>query len=144
MGSLKSRMSKNQGQKNWNIYIDHVERKVPKYENHKLRERKEKTLTRNWRDHERDRHTQTQCIFFFLPSLQTIFFYIFSQIKYFYRNNPFLKNFAWPAKMKLVSFPPICAGSPFLYRGKLIKTACSNVLVVWNSGWKSVDLGRGP
>ena len=28
-------------------YADHVERKVPKYENHKLRERKEKTLTRN-------------------------------------------------------------------------------------------------
>ena len=26
---------------------DHVERKVPKYENHKLRERKVKTLTRN-------------------------------------------------------------------------------------------------
>jgi hypothetical protein len=29
------------------IYIDHVERKVPKYEYHKLRERKVKTLTRN-------------------------------------------------------------------------------------------------
>ena len=29
------------------IYIYHVERKVPKYENHKLRERKVKTLTRN-------------------------------------------------------------------------------------------------
>ena len=28
-------------------YLDHVERKVPKYENHKLRERKVKTLTRN-------------------------------------------------------------------------------------------------
>ena len=27
--------------------LDHVERKVPKYENHKLRERKVKTLTRN-------------------------------------------------------------------------------------------------
>ena len=26
---------------------DHVERKVPEYENHKLRERKVKTLTRN-------------------------------------------------------------------------------------------------
>ena len=38
---------------------DHVERKVPKYENHKLKERKMKTLTRNWRDHERDRYTQT-------------------------------------------------------------------------------------
>ena len=33
--------------------IDHVERKVPKYENHTLRERKVKTLTRNWRDHRR-------------------------------------------------------------------------------------------
>ena len=30
-----------------NIYIDHEERKVPKYKNHKLRERKVKTLTRN-------------------------------------------------------------------------------------------------
>ena len=29
------------------LIIDHVERKVPKYENHKLRERKVKTLTRN-------------------------------------------------------------------------------------------------
>ena len=29
------------------ICIDHEERKVPKYENHKLRERKVKTLTRN-------------------------------------------------------------------------------------------------
>ena len=28
-------------------YIDHVERKVLKYENHKLRERKVKTHTRN-------------------------------------------------------------------------------------------------
>ena len=28
------------------IYIYHVERKVPKYENHKIRERKVKTLTR--------------------------------------------------------------------------------------------------
>ena len=28
-----------------------MERKVPKYENHKIRERKVKTLTRNWRDH---------------------------------------------------------------------------------------------
>ena len=30
-----------------NLFIDHVERKVLKYENHKLRERKVKTLTRN-------------------------------------------------------------------------------------------------
>ena len=30
-----------------NTVTDHVERKVPKYENHKLRERKVKTLTRN-------------------------------------------------------------------------------------------------
>ena len=29
------------------IHTDHVERKVTKYENHKLRERKVKTLTRN-------------------------------------------------------------------------------------------------
>jgi hypothetical protein len=29
------------------IKIFHAERKVPKYENHKLKERKEKTLTRN-------------------------------------------------------------------------------------------------
>ena len=28
-----------------------MERKVPKYEYHKIRERKVKTLTRNWRDH---------------------------------------------------------------------------------------------
>ena len=28
-------------------------------EKHKLRERKGKTLTRNWRDHKMDRHTQT-------------------------------------------------------------------------------------
>ena len=27
--------------------LDHVERKVPKYKNHKIRERKMKTLTRN-------------------------------------------------------------------------------------------------
>ena len=33
------------------INIDHVERKVPKYEYHQIRERKVKTLTRNWRDH---------------------------------------------------------------------------------------------
>ena len=33
------------------MYIIHVERKVPKYKNHKIRERKVKTLTRNWRDH---------------------------------------------------------------------------------------------
>jgi hypothetical protein len=30
---------------------DHMERKVPKYEYHKIRERKVKTLTRNRRDH---------------------------------------------------------------------------------------------
>ena len=29
------------------FHLDHVERKVPKYENHKLRERKVKTVTRN-------------------------------------------------------------------------------------------------
>ena len=39
--------------------IYHEEKKVPKYENHRLRERKVKTLTRNSRDHKRDRHTQT-------------------------------------------------------------------------------------
>ena len=45
------------------IYIDHVERKVLKYENHKLRERKVKTLTRNWRDHRRTGiHKQTETI----------------------------------------------------------------------------------
>ena len=32
---------------NFMYELDHVERKVPKYENHKLRERKVKTLTRN-------------------------------------------------------------------------------------------------
>ena len=31
--------------------MDHVERKVPNYEYHKIRERKVKTLTRNWKDH---------------------------------------------------------------------------------------------
>ena len=44
------------------LYINHVERKVPKYENHKLRERKVKTLTRNWRDHQKTgthKHTET-------------------------------------------------------------------------------------
>ena len=46
---------------------DHVERKVPKYENHKLRERKVKTLTRNWRDHRRTgtyKHTETVSRYF--------------------------------------------------------------------------------
>ena len=50
-----------------NIYIDHVERKVPEYENHKLRERKVKTLTRNWRDHKRiatHKHTETVSRYF--------------------------------------------------------------------------------
>ena len=32
---------------------------ILKIDYHKLRERKVKTLTRNWRDHKRDRHTQT-------------------------------------------------------------------------------------
>ena len=44
------------------IKTDHEERKVPKYENHKLKERKVKTLTRNWRDHRRTgthKHTET-------------------------------------------------------------------------------------
>jgi hypothetical protein len=36
--------------------INHVERNVPKYENHKLRERKVETLTRNWRDHRTGTH----------------------------------------------------------------------------------------
>ena len=46
---------------------DHVERKVPKFENHKLRERKVKTLTRNWRDHRRigtHKHTETVSRYF--------------------------------------------------------------------------------
>ena len=49
------------------IYIDHVERKVPKYENHKLRERKVKTLTRNWSDHCRtgtQKHMETVSKYF--------------------------------------------------------------------------------
>ena len=48
-------------------YLDHVERKVPKYENHKLRERKVKTLTRNWRDHKRTgiyKHAETVSRYF--------------------------------------------------------------------------------
>ena len=46
------------------VYItDHVERKVPKYANHKLRERKVKTLTRNWRDHRRtDTHKHMETV----------------------------------------------------------------------------------
>ena len=35
----------------WIFYLDHVERKVPKYEYYKIRERKVKTLIGNWRDH---------------------------------------------------------------------------------------------
>jgi hypothetical protein len=48
-------------------FKDHVERKVPKYKNHKLRERKVKTLTRNWRDHWRTgthKHTETVSRYF--------------------------------------------------------------------------------
>jgi hypothetical protein len=41
--------------------MDHVERKVPNYENHKLRERKVKTLTRNWRDHRRKDWERRPC-----------------------------------------------------------------------------------
>ena len=47
--------------------LDHVERKVPKYKNHKLRERKVKTLTRNSRDHQRTgthKHTKTVSRYF--------------------------------------------------------------------------------
>ena len=36
----------------------HVERKVPKYE-HKIRERRVKTLTKNWRDHSGQAHENT-------------------------------------------------------------------------------------
>ena len=46
---------------------DHVERKVPKYENHKIREKKVKTLTRNWSDHRRigtQKHTETVTRYF--------------------------------------------------------------------------------
>ena len=46
---------------------NHVERKVPKYEWHKIRERKVKTLTRNWRDHWRigtRKHTETVSRYF--------------------------------------------------------------------------------
>ena len=42
--------------------IYHVERKVPKYENHKIWERKVKTHIRNWRDHrgtDTQKHTET-------------------------------------------------------------------------------------
>ena len=49
------------------LQTDHVERKVPKYENHKLRERKVKTLTRIWRDHKRTgthKHTETVSRYF--------------------------------------------------------------------------------
>ena len=43
--------------------VDHVERKVPKYKNQKLWERKVKTLTRNWRDHWRTgTHKQTETV----------------------------------------------------------------------------------
>ena len=48
-------------------FSDHVERKVPKYENHKIRERKVKTLTRNWRDHrgiDTQKHTETVSRYF--------------------------------------------------------------------------------
>ena len=42
---------------------DHVERKEPKYKNHKLKERKVKTLTRNLRDRLRTgKHKQTETV----------------------------------------------------------------------------------
>ena len=44
-----------------------MERKVPKYENHQLRERKMKTLTKNWRDHKRTgthKYTETVSRYF--------------------------------------------------------------------------------
>ena len=44
-----------------------MESKVPKYENHKLRERKVKTLTRNWRDYQRTgthKHMETVSRYF--------------------------------------------------------------------------------
>ena len=47
--------------------IDNVERKVPKYKNHKIRKRKVKTLTRNWRDHrgiDTQKHTETVLRYF--------------------------------------------------------------------------------
>ena len=48
---------------NKNIKWDHMERKVPKYENHKIWERKVKTLTRNWRDHRGiDTQKQTETV----------------------------------------------------------------------------------
>ena len=43
-----------------------MERKVPKYENHKIRERKVKILTRNWRDHrgiDTQKHMETVCVY---------------------------------------------------------------------------------
>ena len=41
ISNIKCRLGK------YDVIMDHVERKVPKYENHKLRERKVKTLTSN-------------------------------------------------------------------------------------------------
>ena len=38
---------------------DHMERKVPKYEKHKIRERKERTLTKHWRVHGGQAHKHT-------------------------------------------------------------------------------------
>ena len=48
-----------------------MERKVPKYENHKLRKRKVKTLTRNWRDH---RRTNTRKLYRDISTGMAIFF----------------------------------------------------------------------
>ena len=45
--SIRDRMTAPSYAEKFNKEINHVERKVPKYENHKLRERKVKTLTRN-------------------------------------------------------------------------------------------------
>ena len=52
---------------NYNWELDHVERKVQKYEYHKIWERKVKTLTRNWRDPCRigtRKHTETVSRYF--------------------------------------------------------------------------------
>ena len=49
------------------LLLDHIERKVPKYEYPKIRERKVKTLTRNWSDNCRTgtrKHTESVSKYF--------------------------------------------------------------------------------
>ena len=83
-----------------------VERKVSKYENHKLRERKVKTLTRNRRDHKRDRHTRK---LYRDISTGTAVFVVCSQIFTLFR----LRKTAVPVKISRFSFRVFVCACPF-------------------------------